>query len=84
MFQQETEENLLHNKDLDVFTFARAPVSIEILKSISGITFEEVYKNCISTSYEGLDLKIINHSDLLKNKAASNRPKDINDLENLS
>lgn len=79
-----TENNFLNNDNIDVFTFGRAPVSIEILKSISGITFNEVYKNCISTIYEGLDLKIINLPDLLKNKTASNRPKDINDLENLT
>jgi predicted nucleotidyltransferase len=79
-----TENNFLHNKSLNVFSFGRAPVSIEILKEISGITFEEVYKNCLSVTFEGLNMKIINLSDLRKNKAASNRPKDINDLENLS
>ena len=78
-----TEENFLSNKELTVFTFGRAPVSIEILKVISGVSFQEVYKNCITTNFEGVDLKIINLSDLRKNKAASNRPKDQNDLENL-
>lgn len=79
-----TENNFLHNNKLTVFSFGRAPVSIEILKEISGITFEEVYKNCLSVNFEGLNLRIINLSDLRKNKAASRRPKDLNDLENLS
>lgn len=79
-----TELNFLHNKDLDVFSFGRPPVSIEILKAISGITFNDVYANSIDTDYEGLRMRVINLSDLRKNKAASNRPKDLNDLENLS
>jgi hypothetical protein len=78
-----TENNFIHNKSLNIFSFGRAPVSIEILKEISGITFEEVYANCLSVTFEGLNMKIINLSDLRKTKAASKRPKDRNDLENL-
>ena len=31
-----TEENFLHNENMTVFSFGKAPVSIEILKEISG------------------------------------------------
>jgi hypothetical protein len=78
-----TEENFLHNKGMNVFTYGRAPVSIEILKEISGLSFEEVYKNAVETEIEGLSLKIINLKDLKANKKASGRAKDINDIENL-
>jgi hypothetical protein len=78
-----TEENFLHNKNLTVFSFGRAPVSIEILKEISGLTFEEVYNNSIVTEIEEIPMRVIQLKDLIKNKKASGRPKDLNDIENL-
>lgn len=78
-----TESAFLNNPDLNVFSFGRPPVSIEILKQISGISFKEVYTNAIQTVFEDVSLKIIHLNDLKKNKKASGRPKDLNDLENL-
>lgn len=78
-----TENNFLANKEMNVFSFGRAPVSIEILKEISGLSFEEVYKNAITTEIERIPLKVINLKDLIKNKKASGRAKDLNDIENL-
>lgn len=79
-----TEDNFLFNNEITVFSFGRPPVSIEILKSISGITFDEVYKNAIQTTFEDIPLRIIHLRDLIKNKRASGRAKDINDIENLN
>lgn len=78
-----TEENFLFNKNMTVFSFGRAPVSIEILKEISGLSFEEVYVNAIDTEIEEIPVKVIQLKDLIKNKKASGRAKDLNDLENL-
>lgn len=78
-----TEENFLFNKNMTVFSFGRAPVSIEILKEISGLSFKEVYFNAVDTEIEEIPVKIIQLKDLIKNKKASGRPKDLNDLENL-
>ncbi len=78
-----TEANFLANAQMSVFSFGRAPVSIEILKEISGITFDEVYSHAIDANFESIPLKIINLKDLRTNKKASGRAKDINDLENL-
>jgi hypothetical protein len=78
-----TEENFLHNQNMTVFSFGRAPVSIEILKEISGLTFEEVYNNSLISEIEEIPLRIIQLKDLIKNKKASGRPKDLNDIENL-
>ncbi len=78
-----SENNFINNNDIDVFSFGRPPISIEILKQISGITFDQVFKNAIVVDFEGLNIRIIHLSDLIKNKKASGRPKDINDIENL-
>ena len=78
-----TENNFLNNDEITVFTFGRAPVSIEIIKKISGITFEQVYKEAINTNLDEVPIKIINLRNLITNKKASGRAKDINDIENL-
>ncbi|MDZ4665058.1 MAG: hypothetical protein SGJ15_09300 [Bacteroidota bacterium] len=77
-----TKENFLNNSAFNVFSFGRPPVSIEILKEISGLTFSEVSKNAILVEFEGIKMKIIHFNDLIKNKKASGRPKDLNDVEN--
>ncbi len=78
-----TKDNFLYNKNMTVFSFGRAPVSIEILKEISGLSFEEVYSNAIETEIEEISVKVIQLKDLIKNKKASGRAKDLNDIENL-
>ena len=78
-----TRENFLKNSDFNVFSFGRSPVSIEILKAISGLEFKEVYDQAINTEIENIKLKVINLSHLKENKKQSGRNKDLNDLENL-
>lgn len=78
-----TEDNFLNNNNMNVFSFGRSPVSIEILKEISGLTFEEVYNQSLQTEIEEIPLKVINLKHLKENKKQSGRNKDLNDLENL-
>ena len=78
-----TEDNFLNNNNLNVFSFGRSPVSIEILKEISGLKFEEVYNESKQTEIENIPLKVINLKHLKQNKKQSGRNKDLNDLENL-
>jgi len=77
------QENFLGSKDFNVFTFGRAPVSTEILKEISGLTFKEVYEKAIKPDIENIKMGVINLSHLKENKTQSGRNKDLNDLENL-
>ncbi|HBR15820.1 MAG TPA: hypothetical protein DD723_09840 [Candidatus Omnitrophica bacterium] len=60
------------------------PIRIEVLTEISGVQFEECYSRCTETKINGIKTKIISLKDLLKNKKASGRHKDLNDLENLT
>lgn len=78
-----TESNFLSNDNMEVFSFGRSPVSIDIIKKISGVTFEDVYKNAIEDLFEEIPMRIIHLNDLKKNKSSTGRAKDINDLENL-
>ncbi|MBK7690825.1 MAG: nucleotidyl transferase AbiEii/AbiGii toxin family protein [Bacteroidetes bacterium] len=78
-----TEFNFLHNEAIDVFSFGRPPVSIDIIKRISLLDFEEVYENSIETIFEEIPMRIIHLNDLKRNKRESGRVKDMYDLENL-
>jgi hypothetical protein len=79
-----TEDSFLYQSQINVYTFGRPPICIEILKEISGFTFQEIYNNALNTVFEEIPMKIIHINDLRRNKKMSGRAKDINDLENLS
>jgi hypothetical protein len=78
------EDSFLNETKINVYTFGRPPVCIEILKEISGFTFQEINNNAIQTVFEDIPMKIIHLNDLRRNKEISGRSKDLNDLENLS
>ena len=59
------------------------PVRIEILNEISGVDFQECFAKRETMQIEGALINIIALEDLKRNKAASARFKDLNDLENL-
>ena len=59
------------------------PVRIEILNEISGVDFEECFERRDTTKVDEVAVNIISLDDLKRNKKASGRFKDLNDLENL-
>ena len=79
-----TKENFLSKPELDVFAFGRSPVSIEILNSVKGLKFEGAFENSVTTEMSGVEVRLLSREDLLVAKRAANRPRDINDIENLS
>ncbi|MBK9982337.1 MAG: nucleotidyltransferase [Saprospiraceae bacterium] len=76
--------NFLENTEQDVYTFGRPPVSIDLMLSVKGMNFENVYSNVEIREVEGLEVKVISINELLKAKAASGRSRDIDDIENLT
>jgi len=59
------------------------PVRIEIMTSISGVSFDECFAERIDATLDGVDVSLINLDHLKKNKRASGRHKDLADLEQL-
>lgn len=60
------------------------PVRIEVMTSISGVEFEECYRERLETTLNGVPVSLINLRDLKINTEASGRLKDLADLEQLS
>ncbi len=59
------------------------PLRIDILTSVSGLDFDAAYSARSTISIDGVDVDLISREDLLKNKRATGRPKDLADLDAL-
>ncbi len=60
-----------------------APVMIELINAVSGLSFESAWKNKVKGEYGGTKVYYLSKSDLLKNKKASGRPQDVADIAEL-
>lgn len=60
------------------------PVRIDIVTSIDGCTFEEVWNNRVAGRYGDVEVYFIGLHELLKNKKASGRRQDELDIEILT
>jgi len=70
-------------KEGTVFQIGVAPRRVDILTAASGLRFEEAFANSISTDIEGMDVRIPSREDLIRNKRACGRTKDLADAEAL-
>lgn len=59
------------------------PLRIEVLTSVSGVSFADCFARRIVKDIEGVWVNIIELDDLRKNKQAAGRPKDQDDLQHL-
>ncbi len=66
-----------------IVQIGRPPNRIDILTSVSGIDFDEVWERAVSASLDGLPVRFPDLGSLLKNKKASGRAKDLADVEEL-
>lgn len=67
-----------------VLMLGRIPYRIDILNDISGIEFEEAWSNRVTAEINGVSIHFISDQDLLTNKRASGRMKDLADAEELT
>ena len=77
-------KNFLENSELDVFTFGRPPVSIDIMLDVKGLEFDEAYSKGELKEIEGMQVRLISLPELLRAKIKSGRNKDLDDYEKLS
>ena len=71
-------------KEQTIIRLGMPPVRIEISTGISGVKFDECYPNREKAVLDGVDVAIIGKGDLIKNKKASGRLKDLADLQQLT
>jgi hypothetical protein len=66
-----------------VVQLGRAPNRIDVLTSISGVSFDDVWANRVVSEIDGLQVAIIGRKELVANKKATGRAQDRADLESL-
>ena len=62
-----------------VFQIGAAPQRIDIISAIDGLNYTEAVGRAVRMNVDGLDIKVISLDDLIVNKRASGRPKDMAD-----
>lgn len=67
----------------NVIQLGHPPVRVDLLTSISGITWEEANATAESADYGGVPVRYLGRSALIKNKKATGRAKDLLDLDAL-
>jgi hypothetical protein len=70
-------------KESQIVRMGVPPVRLEITTTISGVSFDECYKDRVVDILDGVKVNLIDLKHLKINKKASGRYKDLNDLENL-
>jgi len=76
-----TREDL--ERDDTVFQIGVAPRRIDIMTGASGLTFDEAFAHAIPVMIEGLEVLVPSVADLIRNKRATGRMKDLADVEAL-
>jgi len=66
-----------------VYQIGLPPRRIDLLTSISGVSFDEARATRIFIELEGMSLPVLGRDALLKNKRATGRPKDLVDVDAL-
>ena len=67
----------------NAFRMGNPPLQIEIITEASGIDFASSYDKRVVVETDGLQMPVLSYCDLVRNKRASGRLRDLADLEGL-
>jgi len=70
----------LQKEDL-IFQIGVAPCRIDIITSIDGLNFNDAYSRSELTEIEGIPVHVLSIPDMIVNKKATGRTKDLSDAE---
>jgi hypothetical protein len=70
-------------KSGNIIQLGYPPLRIDLLNQIDGVTFTEAYSNRLNIEIDDLFVDFIGYKDLMANKKASGRLRDLDDLEQL-
>jgi hypothetical protein len=66
-----------------IVQLGRAPNRIDILTSVTAVSFAEAWETRVETELDGLPVWVISKDLLVRNKLATARPQDLADVERL-
>jgi len=71
------------NPAIEVLKMGAEPVRIDMMMVMKGLVFPSAWERKVTDRIGGVDVHFLGLLDLIAAKQASNRPKDLNDLEHL-
>ena len=66
-----------------VFQIGVVPQRIDLLTSITGVTFDDAWANRVHVEIGELEVPVLGRSELVRNKRAVGRTRDLADIEEL-
>lgn len=66
-----------------VFQIGVVPQRIDLLTSITGVTFDDAWANRMYVEIDELEVPVLGRSELVRNKRAVGRTRDLADIEEL-
>jgi DNA mismatch repair protein MutH len=78
----ELKQDDLQTSDL-VYQIGIPPKRIDVLTSISGVTFEDAWVHRVLTRIGDLTVPVLGKAELIRNKRAVGRPRDLLDVSEL-
>jgi hypothetical protein len=66
-----------------IIQLGRAPNRIDLLTSVTAVSFEEAWKTRVETNLDGLPVWVISKELLVRNKLATGRPQDLADVDQI-
>lgn len=70
-------------KEDHVIQIGVAPVRVDFMTSLSGVTWTEAASSRIESDYDGVPIWLLSREALIKNKKATGRQRDLADVEAL-
>lgn len=64
-----------------VFQMGQPPRRIDVITGIDGVSFDEAWLNRVTVRIGGLEIPCLGRADLVRNKRATGRAKDLLDVE---
>jgi predicted nucleotidyltransferase len=63
-----------------IYQIGVAPRRIDVITSIDGVDFDQAWASRREVTIDGIKLTVLGREDLIRNKRAAGRPKDLADL----
>lgn len=64
-----------------IFQIVVAPCRVDIISKISGVSYTDAVTRAVPKTIDGIPVRVISLDDLIANKKASGRAKDLADVE---
>jgi len=72
-----------NNEQRTIYFFGVPPFRVDVLQHIEGIEFEAAWSNRVEFEVDGVRIPVISKPDLITNKLAVGRPRDLLDAADL-